>query len=74
MVRRDLADIARTIIVGGPLVAWAAMLIVGALYHHLHVLQPYGYWPTLAVCVTIVLASAIFDLRLRHMDRTGSRF
>lgn len=74
MVRRDLADIARTIVVGGPLVAWAAMLVIGALYHELHVLRPYGYWPTLAVCVVIALASTVFELRLRHMDRTGSRF
>ena len=74
MVRRDLLDIARTVVVGGPLLAWMAMVVIGALYHELNVLRPYGYWPTLAVCVLIALASIPFELRLRHMDRTGSRF
>jgi hypothetical protein len=74
MAKRDLLDIAQTLLVGGPLVAWIAMLLLGALYHELHVLQPYGYLPTLAVCMAVALLSIPFELRLRHMDRTGSRF
>lgn len=68
ITRADLIDVAKTILLGAPLFAWVVMLALGAFIH------PVGYWPLLGICLAVGLLSVPFELRMKYMDRTGSRY
>jgi hypothetical protein len=74
ITRADLADVAKTVLLGGPVAAWAIMLVLGAVYLELGFFRPVGYWPILVGCLLVAAISVPFDLRTRYMNRTGSRY
>jgi len=74
ITRADLADVAKTVLIGGPVAAWAIMLVVGAAYLEVGWFRPVGFWPILAGCLLVAAFSVPFDLRMRYMNRTGSRY
>ncbi len=74
ITRADLLDVAKTIVIGGPLFAWAVMLALGAAYLELGWFRPVGYWPVLAGCLLVGVFSVPFELRILYMNRTGSSY
>lgn len=70
----DVIDVAKTILLGAPLAAWGLMLAIGAVHAKTGWPRPLGYWLVLAGCLALGALGAAADLRMRYMDRTGSRY